>query len=65
MGDQRGIARIGQNRIKGFDQAEPPIGLPQQQNAAVAGNLASVKVRFNFATIKAWKTEFFLGTVWH
>ena len=47
------------------DQAEPPIGRAQQQDATVAGNVPAREAGFDFSTIEAWKTEIFLCTVWH
>lgn len=65
MGDQCRIAWIGQDRIQRLHQTQAAIGFPQQQNAAIAGNVTSAKVRFDFSAIEAWKSQFGVGTIWH
>ena len=64
MGDQLWIARIRQRRIEGGDQAQPTIRLAQQQDAAIAGDIAPVEIGLDFPAIKAWKGELRCGTVW-
>ena len=65
MGDQIRVARIGQRRIQCAGQPEAPIGLAQEHHPAVAGNLASLETRLDFAPIKAWKSKQFVVTYWH
>jgi len=63
--DQRRITRIRQYGIQRLDQAQPPIGLSQQQDTAVTGDISTGKVGFDLSAIKAWKTQFGLRTLWH
>ena len=65
MGDQRRIARIKQDLVERCDQTQVPVNLAQEQDAAIAGNVAPAKVRFDFATIKAWKSRCGVRTMWH
>ncbi len=65
MGDQLRIARIGQRRIQRAGQPEPAVGLAQEHHAAVAGNLAALEARLDFAPIEAWKIEKLGITIWH
>jgi hypothetical protein len=60
------IAPIGQHRIQRREPAQPAVRLAQQQqDAASAENVATGKVRLDFAAIEAWKSEILLRTVWH
>jgi len=59
------VARIGQRPVQRAGQPQPAIGLAQQHHAAVAGNIATLKTRLDFAPIEAWKSKKFVMTLWH
>jgi hypothetical protein len=63
--DVEGIARVGQRGVQSLEQTEPAVRLAQQEDSAIAGDVAALKVGLDFAAIEAWKSEFFLRTVWH
>ena len=65
VGDQIGIARIVKCRIEGAGETEPPVGLPQEHQPAVAADIAPGEIYFNFSAIKAWKIQRSLRTIWH
>jgi hypothetical protein len=66
MGDEERVAGIRQHGVQRADQAEPPIGLAQEEeDAAITGDVPAGETGLDFAPIEAWKTEIFLRTVWH
>ena len=65
MGDQSGVARIGQRSIYCTGETESPVSLPQKHQPAVATHIATAKICFDFAAIEAWKIQKSLRTIWH
>lgn len=46
-------------------QPEPPVDLPQQHHAAIAGDVSAIERRLNLATSNLAETDDRLGTLWH
>ena len=65
VGDQIGIARIVEHCVQSAGETDPPVGLAQEHQAAVAADVAPGEVGFDFTTIKAWKIQRSLRTIWH
>jgi hypothetical protein len=65
VGDVKRVARSGQRGIQSLEQTESAVGLAQEEEPAVARHVAALEVGLDFTTIEAWKTEIFLGTIWH
>jgi len=59
------IARIDQHAVQGFGQSQPPVGFSQEHHPSVARYIPARKTGLDLSTIKAWKTQFFLRTIWH
>jgi hypothetical protein len=54
-----------QGRSHSGAQAQPTIGLPQQQHATVTGDIAALESGFNPAAFTGWKVKRLLGTFCH
>ena len=59
VGDQSGIAWIGQHRIQRLDQPEAPIGLRAAAAPRRHWTHPRPRSRFDFAPIEAWKLNSF------
>ncbi len=65
VGDEGMMSVIGERPAEILDQAEAFLELTQQQQAGVAGDVASFERGLDFPTIKAGKKELAVGTAWH
>ena len=65
VGDQIGVARIVEHGVQSASEAQPPVGLPQEHQPAIAADVAPGETGFDFTTIKAWKIQKSLRTIWH
>ena len=62
MLDALGIARVGQDFGQGLGQTNPPVGLAQQWDAAVAGHVPASETGAERALLYGWKVEEFRVT---
>ncbi len=65
MNNEVRVARIGQHPVERGGEPQAAIGLPQQENAPVAADIAPGETRLDFAAIKAGKLEQLLRTICH
>jgi len=65
VADTIGIARIGQRRVEGSGQSKAAVGLAQEHDPAIAGNIAPLETSLDLTTIKAWKKKRLRFTVCH
>jgi len=63
VGDLCRIAVIGNDRGKCVDQAKPPVGTGQQQNAAVRTDQAAIERGSDFLLADTWQREWEKGIV--
>ena len=57
MGDQQGIARIGDDGGEFVRQSEPALGLPQQHHAGVRGDAPAVESGGDLLAANGWKRK--------
>jgi len=51
--------------MNGFEQPQPSIGLSEQQQAAIAGDITARKPGLDLAAFYGWKVKADLGTFCH
>lgn len=64
VGNEQRITRIGEPAVQGGDQTQAPVGLAQEQDAGIAGDLAAGEAGLDFTAIKAWKRDKVWRTMW-
>jgi hypothetical protein len=57
VGDQIRVARIGPRRIQRAGEPQASIGLAQEHHPAVAGNLAALETRLDFAPFQSLEKQ--------
>src|SRR5262249_58412348 len=65
VGDEVGIAGVGEAAVQGVQQAEAPVGLAEEQGAGVGGQGASGEVGLDAAAIQGGEGEGSRGTLCH
>ena len=57
--------RVGEPCIDSFEQPQPSVSLPEQQQAAITGDIPAGKLGLDPAAFYRWKVEADLGTSCH
>lgn len=65
MGHALWIARIGEHTRYRIEKSDTTIELAHQQHTPVAGDLATVEIHFNAATLYRFKFDSLRSTIWH
>jgi hypothetical protein len=65
MGEQVGVARIGQAAVEGVDEAQAAVGLAEQQGAGVGGEGAAGKIGVEAARAEGGEGQGRVNTLCH
>src|SRR5262249_37692285 len=65
VGNQVGVAGVGQAAVQGIEQAEALVGLAQQQGAGIGSQNAGGKIGFESAAVQSGKGEGGVATLCH
>ncbi len=65
VGDEAGVAGVGDGGVEGVDQSELFVGLAEEEGVGVGGDLSGGEVGVDFASSEAGKREWGCSTLCH